>query len=394
MDIHQAAPQMIGYYYQEQCALDLLLSSEDEQQSICIERFDDIAFSTDGKVPNILIQTKHHMTKQGDLTDTSVDLWRTINVWVDAAKKGDVSSVNFVIITTAQIPDDSAAYYITCSGKENRETAYKKLLNIAQNGTSEGNKKYYNNFTSLDETKRKLIIEKVTIYGENPKIQDIEKKIRRTIRYATRPMYEEQVYERLLGWWHRKTLEALTSDEPTFITQTEIRNLINQIASQYSDDNLPIETMLFTGISPDDLPEDQRMFCEQLKLIMINDTRFALAVKDYYLAYSQRNKWVKDELIYINELEQYEEKLIDEWLHLYARMKDKKLKNELQKQEAGRELLTQIEDKDIRVREKCSEPFIMRGSYHMLANDLRVGWHIDFLQRLMKITEGSAVGNA
>ena len=48
----------------------------------------------------------------------------------------------------------------------------------------------------------------------------------------------------------------------------------------------------------------------------------------------------------------------------------------------GRQLLNQIESKDIRVRERCSEPFIMRGSYHMLADQFKIGWHADFKNRL------------
>ena len=54
---HQASAQMLGYLYQVRCALDILLSDANEQLSICIEKFDDIAFSNDGVSPSALIQT-------------------------------------------------------------------------------------------------------------------------------------------------------------------------------------------------------------------------------------------------------------------------------------------------------------------------------------------------
>ena len=59
--------------------------------------------------------------------------------------------------------------------------------------------------------------------------------------------------------------------------------------------------------------------------------------------------------------------------------------NERDKQKAGRALLGNVEDKDIRIRPQCSDAFIMRGSYHMLANQLKVGWHLDFAQRLKSL---------
>lgn len=71
---HQASAQMLGYLYQVRCSLDLLLSDANEQLSICIEKFDDIAFSNDSENPSVLIQTKHHINGHGNLSDKSVDL--------------------------------------------------------------------------------------------------------------------------------------------------------------------------------------------------------------------------------------------------------------------------------------------------------------------------------
>ena len=41
----------------------------------------------------------------------------------------------------------------------------------------------------------------------------------------------------------------------------------------------------------------------------------------------------------------------------------------------------------IRLRPKVSEPYVMRGSFHMLTNQLppKVGWHPRFVERLQEI---------
>ena len=89
--------------------------------------------------------------------------------------------------------------------------------------------------------------------------------------------------------------------------------------------------------------------------------------------------------------EKYEERLIDEWEHAFAAMEDNLAEysgvTEEEKITEGRRLFSEIEKKDIRIRPKCQEAFVMRGSYHMLANQLKVGWHIDFYDRLKKLLD-------
>lgn len=94
-------------------------------------------------------------------------------------------------------------------------------------------------------------------------------------------------------------------------------------------------------------------------------------------------------MLYVNELEEYEQRLIDEWEHAFASMEDDldKCAEENEKIRKGRSLFSNIENKDIRIRPKCQDAFVMRGSYHMLANQLKVGWHIDFYDRLKKLLD-------
>ena len=49
MPNHQASEQMLGYLYQVRYALALLLENDNSDFQISIEKFDDVAFSKDGK---------------------------------------------------------------------------------------------------------------------------------------------------------------------------------------------------------------------------------------------------------------------------------------------------------------------------------------------------------
>lgn len=47
-----------------------------------------------------------------------------------------------------------------------------------------------------------------------------------------------------------------------------------------------------------------------------------IALRDYYRAFRQRASWIRNNLLYINELERYEQRLIDEWEHAFAIMEE------------------------------------------------------------------------
>jgi len=91
------------------------------------------------------------------------------------------------------------------------------------------------------------------------------------------------------------------------------------------------------------------------------------------------------------DLQKYEKKLVDEWeRHFLA------IQNERGIDEAGEKGLVAIGQKiynwveleaDIRIRPRVTEFYVVRGSYHMLADEeqARVWWHPKFLERLPEL---------
>ena len=242
-----------------------------------------------------------------------------------------------------------------------------------------------------DETIVKCLISQICVIDGASDIIDVEKDFRKQIRYSCIPKYENQICERLEGWWYKKAIEALRSDTPIFVTQSQVRSFIVSVSQEYSDDNLPIDIFDIGNLQENDLSANEKIFYEQLKLICLGSRRMQTALRDYYRAFKQRANWVRNDLLYVNELEKYEQRLIDEWEHTFAAMEDDLTGysgvTEEEKITEGRSLFSEIEKKDIRIRPKCQEAFVMRGSYHMLANQLKVGWHIDFYDRLKKLLD-------
>lgn len=390
MPNHQASEQMLGYLYQVRYALALLLENDNSDCQISIEKFDDVAFSKDD-IPIQLIQLKHHIQHQGNLADASTDMWRTIKVWLDAISETPdiLDGTNFLIITTATAPIDSAAFLLKKDSNRNPDTAYQKLKTVCFSSVNQAHQRYYDAFREAGEDTVKQLIRQIYIIDCVSNIIDVEKDILKHIRYSCIPKHQKMIYERLEGWWFKKAIDALCCDTPVFVNQNQVRSFIVSVSQEYADDNLPIDILDIDDLQESNFSANEKIFHEQLKLICLGNHRMQLALRDYYRAFRQRASWVRNDLLYVNELGQYEQRLIDEWEHAFAAMEETLSETnnatEEEKAKEGRQLFSDIEKRDIRIRPKCQEAFIMRGSYHILANQLKIGWHVDFFDRLKQL---------
>lgn len=390
MPNHQASEQMLGYLYQVRYALALLLENDNSDCQISIEKFDDVAFSKDD-IPIQLIQLKHHIQHQGNLADASTDMWRTIKVWLDAISETPdiLDGTNFLIITTATAPIDSAAFLLKKDSNRNPDTAYQKLKTVCFSSVNQAHQRYYDAFREAGEDTVKQLIRQIYIIDCASNIIDVEKDILKHIRYSCIPKHQKMIYERLEGWWFKKAIDALCCDTPVFVNQNQVRSFIVSVSQEYADDNLPIDILDIDDLQESNFSANEKIFHEQLKLICLGNHRMQLALRDYYRAFRQRASWVRNDLLYVNELGQYEQRLIDEWEHAFAAMEETLSETnnatEEEKAKEGRQLFSDIEKRDIRIRSKCQEAFIMRGSYHILANQLKIGWHVDFFDRLKQL---------
>jgi hypothetical protein len=215
------------------------------------------------------------------------------------------------------------------------------------------------------------------------------------VRTATLPKFEDRVYDRAIGWWTNKVIQCLVSEKLVFISYRQLQNAMFDIGSEYKADSLPIDFNSQDQPTEEELMKlssENRLFIEQLRLIELSNQLLKRCIREYYNAYRQRSKWLREELLYVDDLQKYEDALIDEWNRLFLIMqqdlKDYANCSDKQKCIAGRKLLGKIEELDLRIRPNVSQPFIMRGTYHKLADQKKIGWHVDFMDRLCQLLKG------
>lgn len=387
-----AAPSLLGYLFQCRYALleSLRRLGDGPQFVVSLETLDDIVFERNGEPPELL-QTKHHVDRVADLTDGSVDLWKTLRIWCEQhiTRALPAGSVLF-LITTGIAPSGSAAHYLRAdTNQRDPKKAHDRLLATASSSTNKTNEAGYAAFRSVPLDERTTLCGSVFVADAAPTIVDLDASLRKTMFFAVRQDHLDHFLQRLEGWWYRRALRQLTAASALPIMSEELQDEIAELREQFKQDNLPIDEDILTAVV-DATGYQDTTFVRQLKLIEISYQRILIAIRNYFRAFQQRSRWVRDELLMVGELDRYEDRIVEEWEVLFEQMHDELgvESAEEAKKQAAQALYKWAESGSLpNIRPGCTEPFVARGTCHILADRRRVGWHPDYAELLQRLLE-------
>lgn len=392
-----AADPALGYLYQVRVALlwTLRRQKADPDFLVGIETLDDVAFETIGGEPTDLLQTKHHKVATGSLTDASPDLWKSLRIWFEGLVSGHVSeTTSLFLITTGLANEGSAAANLRNSGR-NVDAAKKALDTTALSSTSQTNKASYQSYLAASDSDRIAILEKVVVLDAEPNVVDLEDKLRQEVYWAAGREHHAAFLERLEGWWLRRALQQLSESAIERIGSIELEAQMSDLREQFKPESLPIDEDLL-DYALDEATQSAHadsIFVRQLELVKAGKQRLSAAIRDYYRAFEQRSRWLRDDLVVGLDLHKYEKRLIEEWELVFEAMCDElgTSATDLAKEKAARAVLSWAERTAIPIRPNVTEPFVSRGSFHMLSDKVRIGWHPDFKSRLAAILNPNGV---
>ena len=383
--VHSAAQSAAGYMYQARLALleALRYAYRDSGIEIAVEKFDDVSFEKDGGALELL-QTKHHLKKSGNLTDSSVDLWKTLRVWAETSK-ADPSlpgRTRFALVTTAQAPTGSAASYLRPAEAGSRDPVKAEAILLKAGGASKNTAlaKAIAAFTVLTPEMRSALVAAIEIIDRAPLIADMESLIEERLRMIAPRGKAALAREQLEGWWWPRICAALQADTPGTIFVLEVEQKLDDIRDSLKRDALPFD-MADVDPPQEELDAlDEMRFVRQLRSIGIGANRLQYAKRDFYRASTQRSQWARQNLLFEGEVGRFDRTLMEEWQPRFEQMCDGLAEacQEATLREAGHKLYGWVEtDARFPLRTKVSQ-FLNVGSYHVLADDLRVGWHRDY----------------
>lgn len=383
-----ARPSFVGYIYQIEYALLLLFKAERDEAEIANELMDDVHFSETGTSVE-LFQLKHHISRQATLTDKSADLWKSIRTWSEHFKSGRLppGSILTLVTTAAVSPNTICEMLKPTTGRDNKGIS-EKLLRIASDSTNQSLQAAFAAYLALSEQQQEGLTSCIRILDDESNIKEISDKIKPLLQ--VRFQYREQIYARLHEWWFERIKRHVVDQGLGTITKRELYDQIADINEQFRPQALPIDFRNMLPPEPPDATNDQRVFVHQLRQIMLSSREIELAIVDYYRAFEQRSRWQREQLLHLNELEDYERRLVDEWERNSLRIQRQKqhlMSDENGLQTLGREVFDWCQDTDLRIRDEVNEPYVRRGSFSILANEElpRIWWHPEFLARLQQI---------
>jgi hypothetical protein len=378
---------MLGYLYQVRYGLYLSLKKlpdvdDPEQYNVSIEKLDDIAFDQ-GDSAAELLQTKFH-SKPGNLTNRSTDIWKTIRVWVESIQGGQIElgKVILTLVTTQALPEDTVAFYLGISQKRNTGKALELMLKISGE-ENEANAKGYSAFQSLSDAEKHVLVDSIYVVGNSDNLQQIRSRIVRSCRLSVPSESVEAFVNRLEGVWFTWCVEKLSQTPTGIVNLGLLEDLIDKLRPEYTHTNLPAE---FTDELPDaiDLDSDSRVFIQQLHLFNAPKKMIEQAIIYYYRAYEQRIKWSVDGLLQPGELSKFDRKLHEKWKDQQAFLE---IMEDIATEEGKRRFSAQLyqhclHNGVVPIRRDFIESYIAKGSYQILSDQLKIGWHPDYLEQL------------
>jgi hypothetical protein len=227
---------------------------------------------------------------------------------------------------------------------------------------------------------QKSMLAAVDILDNAPNLQDLEGVIEDRLKMIAPRGKAKAAREQLEGWWWPRICKALLEPGVGAISVLELEACLDDIREMMKRDALPVE---MEHADPDDeqlQAFDEMNFVRQLKLISLSSARVELAKRDFYRASTQRSKWTRESLLFDGEVGKFEKRLVEEWQPRFHSMCDN-LKGRTETQairKEGQKLYHWVEADARFPFRTVSHRFLSVGSYNMLANDLRVGWHRDY----------------
>ena len=393
---HSAVGPALGYYYQVLYALVLLLDAPDDSARVSIETRDDVVLERGETVS--LHQLKH--STQSDpprLSIKSDEVWTTMRAWSEQVRREPAAS--FILAASAELvqgdpienlqPGKDRAGVLAAlraeaqrvkqavqahmdAGKPQRDIPFAKRHPGCEA------------FLQLPPIQQAHLIERTVVRPAVFTAKNVEEEVSRRLHNTVKNAHRLLLSRRLVEWFDREAVRALCKQRPSTIAKFEVLRRIVELIRELDEDNLPDEfgCQPLPGRWEDHLPRRARY---QIRIVAGTDAHYQRAAREYWRASSQRQRWIEQDLSSAAELDRYDEHMVEEWLDRHGPMCSRcvSLPPHAKAAEGLKLLDWSHEDAPQQcqpIRSLWSRSYLVRGTYQILADVLRVGWHPEFKQ--------------
>lgn len=397
-----AAGPALGYLAQVDYALLAALERMDDEDdfAVSIETLDDIVFhhaETDDATEKW--QSKHTIDGTRSLSDSSIDLWKTLGNWI--AEPGDARTL---LVLLAVATAGEAAALLRGGADRDVAAAQQRLERIARESTNTASATSRTAFLALSPAQRTALLQRVEVVDGAATVAVIQPALERAVRKSVKAQRRTALVDRLRGWWHQRAialLDAVARGEADRIGAGELEAELHEIAETLRDENLPIDFLDMAEPTDQEVSESDRIFVAQLRLVALSSERLRKSIYDHNRAFAQRSRWLRDELLEVGELSRYDRELREAWERYFLPVGEDDgadLAEDAVRRQA-RERFADLDRSDLApIRRDVRLGWVARGSLHVIADRLEIGWHPQWVahlrDRLSEVQDEPSAGTA
>jgi hypothetical protein len=376
--------QFLGYSLQELRFVSHLFAAGDDD-FVSLEVIGDTGVHRPGgKVTSE--ELKSRTSRANPVADNAEDLWKTFRNWVEAVARGDLDAARtrFRLRVTRTFSGEIVKRFSAARDEKEAEQALEFARGRvwrAADGTSllpslpERVREHVEVIFTADASSVAQVVAAFEVeYGSGYAWADLR---RAAAPAAIDPDVLDDVLQDAVGWVKRKITECIEQSRPAVVSVREFRSRLRAVQRRL--DNQLILVSAAPG--PDALAIRRHLrtvqtFVQQLELIDATDDDKLEAVTQYLRASNDRVIWAKRGWVHQASFDDFEAELVETW-------RRKQRVTDLDHgarppSERGMRLYLACCDHSSRLDGREPPPGFCRGSFHLLADHMTIGWHPDY----------------
>jgi len=386
-----AGPSMAGYLWQVGLALIEGLRTP-ELKKIEIETDDDVVLRRAGGELYAAVQAKHSLDP-GSLTTSSPELWKTLRVWSEDAKKPSTQRAKtLVLLTTHSVAANSTLKALQEGVKKSvpEFSALRKDLDtIAKNAGNKELVSSYQAWMSLSESRKDELLQRAVVRDAQLPLNEmkaqldamlVDRGIRKTRVVAFR--------DELLGWFSGLVAERIGKNGIA-ILKDELNDRYADLVDHFTPFDLPDTAGSLQHPALEEELAANPTYVRQLKLIDAREPIVTEAVHSHHRATKQRDDWMEMELVSALKLIQFDRDLTNKWKQARAFA----LQTGGQHVQVGLAILQECMKYRGAGLGSNVYTHVSCGSYHMLADVPQLGWHPSYATLLQEQSQANSKQN-
>lgn len=374
---HTASGQALGYFFQLERAMSWI-SKSPLGSTIGIETEDDVVVQLlNGS--KILEQDKSSTTTFPFLP-SRLDLWKTLCIWLEAIKNQeiDIASTSFYLVTN-KTATGSLAEKIGISNNITLATTcldeIKKTISLLGVGTEA--KAIAEKVLLYEESIILNLIQKIT-FESGSKIVDKNQIVSDLQIVKMDDDSIDSILNELKGWLFTGIVEAWRTKKPAIIERDDFINLKNKLITNNLEKIVNEKIYEIGQISP--IIQDSHfnnIYIKQLSIINSEEEEKSNAISDYINSVTKKTQLAKKGYLTNTDIEKFEADLETRWKSIAKTCKI--LHKNLTPEEIGSLICTETLEHNGDIGDvKTKHYFLTRGTYHLLSEKLKIGWHPDY----------------